>query len=210
MFQKDPCLSINSTSYSHHSPQGIIPSLINKNSTVLDVGCNTGFMGRTLKKRGAVCDGIDINKVALKKAKKHYRKLYVRDLYSGKLNIKNYKYDYILFMDVLEHVPRPDLLLKDSIKNLKKSGRIIISLPNIARLEIRLQLLVGKFNYTYGGILSEDHLRHFTKKEALKMINNCGLQAKKIIPTGLGHELKILPNLTAFQFIYICELKNQL
>ncbi len=209
MFKKDPCLSMDSSSYSIHSPQGIIPSLIKSGSSVLDVGCNTGFIGRALKKRGVICDGIDINTEALKKAKKYYRKLYVRDLYSSKLNIGNHKYDYILFMDVLEHLPRPDLLLTDSIKNLKKSGSIIISLPNVARLEIRLQLLFGKFDYTYGGILSEDHLRHFTKKQAVKMISQCGLQVKRIVPTGIGHKINILPNLTAFQFIYICSLKGK-
>ena len=207
MFKKDPCLSINTSSYSVHSPQGIIPTFIKEGSTVLDVGCNTGYMGKMLKKRGAVCDGIDVNKEALKKARKYYRKLYVRDLYTGKLTIDIRKYDYILLMDLLEHLPRPDLLLKDATRYLNKRGQVIISLPNVARLEIRFQLCFGKFNYTYGGILSEDHLRHFTRDSGKKMIEDSGLKVLKIIPTGLGYILGIFPTLTAFQFIYVCEKK---
>ena len=131
--------------------------------------------------------------------------IYKRDLYQSRLTIPKVTYDYIIFADVLEHLPRPDLLLKDTLKYLKKTGTIIISLPNIARIEIRLQLLMGNFDYTYGGILSEDHLRHFTRKSAIRMIEDCGLTVVKTTPTGLGHQLKIFPNLAAFQFVYVCK-----
>lgn len=207
MFKKDPCLTVNPSSYSIHSPQGIIPTHIKKGTVVLDVGCNTGYLAKVLRKKHVICDGIDINKEALAKAKKYCRKVYRRDLYSGRLNIDNSKYDYILFMDLLEHIPRPDLLLKNSLKYLKNSGRIIISLPNVARAEIRLQLFFGNFDYTYGGILNEDHLRHFTRRSAVKMIQESSLQILEIIPTGLGHQLRIFPTLTAFQFIYVCQKK---
>jgi len=205
MFKKDPCLS---QSHSPHSPHILIPQNIKNGSTVLDVGCNTGFMGKLLKKKGCSSDGVDINVAAIKIAKKHYLNVYKRDLYVGKLNIPRKKYDSIVFADLLEHLPRPDLLLKDSVSYLKKSGSILISMPNIARFDIRLRLLFGNFDYTYGGILSEDHLRHFTKKQAVKMINASGLRVVKIIPTGLGHRIHIFPTLTAFQFIYICKLER--
>lgn len=200
MFKKDPLLKKN---YSPHSPHCIIPNIISPNSTVLDVGCNTGFLGRELLKKHVISDGIDINKKALEKAKKWYRNVFIRDLYSSKTDLGRLKYDFIVFADVLEHLPRPDLLLLDCKKHLKPGGKIIASLPNTARLEIRLNLLLGKFDYTYGGILSEDHLRFFTKKSAVKMFTDCGYRVESVIPTGLGHKLRILPNLTAFQFIYV-------
>lgn len=202
MFKKDPLLKQSS---SPHSPQNIIPEQIKKNTTVLDVGCNTGFLAKILKEKNVITDGIDINDEALTKAKKYCRKIYKRDLYSGKLDIDKIRYDYIVFADLLEHLPRPDLLLLDTQKYLKKQGRIIVSLPNIARLEIRLKLLFGKFDYTKGGILSEDHLRFFTKKSAYEMFESCGYEIEDIVPSGLGHQFNIFPNLTAFQFIYVCK-----
>ncbi|KKQ38813.1 MAG: Methyltransferase type 11 [Candidatus Roizmanbacteria bacterium GW2011_GWA2_37_7] len=201
MFQKDPLLE---QSTSPHSPQNIIPQQIRKNATVLDVGCNTGFLARILKKKKTITDGIDINDEALQKAKKYCRKVYKRDLYSGKFDIDKKQYDYIVFADVLEHLPRPDWLLLDAHNYLAKNGKIIASLPNIARAEIRLNLMLGKFDYTKGGILSEDHLRFFTRKNATEMFEQCGYIVEETIPTGLGHQLNILPELTAFQFIYIC------
>ncbi len=204
MFKKDPLLTMSD---SPHSPHTIISSLISPSTLLLDIGCNTGYLGKSLLEKNVKSDGIDINKNALKIAAKFYNQVFSRDLYQGKLDLPQKKYDYIVFLDLLEHLPRPDLVLSDSKKYLKKDGQIIISMPNVARLEIRLQLLLGKFDYTYGGILSEDHLRFFTKESGTKMIEKCGLKVSDIMPTGLGHQLNLLPNLLAFQFIYVCRLK---
>lgn len=202
MYKKDPLLKINTQT---SSPHNIIPRLVNANSEVLDVGCNTGFIGKKLLEKNVITDGIDINDKALKIASKFYQHTYKRDLYIGKLDIPRKKYDYIIFADILEHLPRPDLVLQDSAKYLKKEGSILISLPNIARLEIRLKLLLGSFDYTYGGILSEDHLRFFTRKTANDLINKSGYTVINTIPTGLGYHIRPLSSFLAFQFVYICK-----
>ena len=203
MFKKDPLLNLDK---SPHSPHSIIPRLIGKkNALVLDVGCNNGLVGREMIRLSqASIDGVDINEEALKKAGETYRKVFRRDLYQSKLEIDAEKYDYIVFSDILEHLPRPDLILRDAKKYLKDDGKIIISLPNVARFEVRLGLLFGNFDYS-PGILSEDHLRFFTKKSAEKLIRECGYEIERVIPTGLGHRLKNFSNLTAFQFIYVCK-----
>lgn len=203
-FQKDEVLRFDT---SPHSPHMIIPELIRENSVVLDVGCNAGFLGKFLLKKHVVSDGIDIHKQALKKAGKYYRNVFLRDLYRPTLQLQNKIYDYIVFSDILEHLPRPDLVLKDAKKCLKPDGRVIISLPNIARFEIRLQLLLGEFSYK-PGILGFDHLRFFTKKTAIDMIHWAGYEVIQTIPTGLGHRLKVFQALTAFQFIYVCQKKK--
>lgn len=204
MFSKDKRLHQDS---SPHSPHSVIPNLINPKKTLLNAVCNAGYLGKTLKQKKVICDGIDINKKLLNIANKNYRHTFQRDLYNPKLNLNpKLIYDYIVLSDILEHLPRPDILLLDLKKYLKKDGQIIISLPNIARAEIRIQLLLGKFNYA-PGILSSDHLRFFTKNSAIDMFQKCNFKIKKIIPTGLGHKIKLFPNLTAFQFIYILTSK---
>ena len=204
MFNKDGLLKINP---SVHSPHQIIISLIKPNTTILDVGCNTGMLGKVLCHQD-ILDGIDINSIALKKARSYYRHLYKIDLSKHlALNIK-FKYDYIIFSDILEHLPRPDLLLLQVKKLLKPHGRIICSLPNIARFEIRLNLLFGHFDYTNSGILNQDHLRFFNQHSGKQLFLDTGYRILKIIPTGLGHNLKLFTNLTAFQFVYVVTSKK--
>lgn len=191
--------------YSLHSPHTIIPSLMRDNSVVLDVGCNRGYLGEELKNKNCTTDGIDINLQALRLARKFYRKVYKHDLSLGFPQMRE-KYDYIVFADILEHLPSPEILLKQTNSFLKPNGKVIISLPNVARLEIRLKLLFGKFDYDLG-ILSRDHLRFFTLKSARAIIQNCGFEIEKEIPTGFGHRFWIFPTLTAFQFVFVCKVQ---
>ena len=64
--------------------------------------------------------------------------------------------------------------------------------------------MLGDFSYK-PGIMSGDHLRFFTKKSAIEMIEKCGYEVVDIVPTGFGHRFKILTDLTAFQFVFVCK-----
>ena len=107
MFNKDGLINVNP---SIHSPHQIISSLIKPHTEVLDVGCNTGMLGKILHKKN-ILDGLDINPQALKLAKPYYRHLFNIDLTTSKLSSLTKRYDYIILSDVLEHLPRPDQLL---------------------------------------------------------------------------------------------------
>lgn len=205
MFNKDPELSLHIND--PYNPHSIILKLIPPKKTVLDIGCNAGYIGHYLiKNKNCVCDGIDCSEKFLTKAKKGgYRNVFKINLYLDSFALKE-KYDILLFIDILEHLPNPYLILLKLVKeNLKKDGVAIICLPNIGRFEHRLKHLFGKFNYEKSGIICQDHLRFFTKETALNMLKKTNLQIVKILPTGLGAIMKIFPTLLSYQFIFICK-----
>lgn len=205
MFEKDQELKFNLNN--PFSPHSIVSNLIKSEKEVLDVGCNTGYLGQYLiKNKNCICDGIDYNKQFLLKAQKRgYRNIYKIDLYTADFKLSE-KYDVILFIDILEHLPDPYIILLKLIKeNLKNKGTAIICLPNIGRFEYRIRHLLGKFNYEKSGIMHRDHLRFFTKSTALNMLKKTHLKIQKILPTGLGAKIKILTNLLSFQFIFVCQ-----
>jgi O-antigen biosynthesis protein len=155
---------------------------IDNNKTCLDVGCSTGNLGRKIiKNKKCIIDGVDINQIALFKAQKSgYRKTYKYDLNNFKNTIKN-KYDYIIFADVLEHLIDPEYVLNQFKKNLNKNGSIIISIPNFAFIQNRINILFGKFYYSVnGGILDINHLRFYTKKSFIKHCVKSNFTIKKI------------------------------
>lgn len=200
-FKKDGLLKFSSDP---HSPHTIIPSLIPEKSTILDIGCNTGYFAKQMIEKNCVTDGIDVNEEALQIAKKYCRNTFQRNLYNPVLNLPRSSYDYIVMSDILEHLPRPDLLLQDLSQYLSKPGFVIASIPNIARFELRMKHLLGQFDYA-PGIMSFDHLRFFTQKTARQLFTQSGYDIVRVVPTGLGHRIPILPNLFAFQFIIIAK-----
>ncbi len=156
-----------------------IVSMIQDNSDVLDIGCATGLIGQSLKKyKNCNIDGIEYDKKAYEIAKNRniYRNIHnmsILDREKVKENIKN-KYDYIILADVLEHLVEPWEALYNIYDLLKKDGKIIISLPNIANIDIIRCLINDEFNYQYLGLLDTTHLRFFTKSSFIDMIKNLG------------------------------------
>jgi hypothetical protein len=84
-------------------------------------------------------------------------------------------FEAILLLDVLEHLPQPDVTLTQLLETLCPSGIVLISVPNVAHWSIRKSLLNGHWDYTPSGILDATHLRFFTLNSARRMISRAGL-----------------------------------
>lgn len=185
-----------------HDAKEVVFSSVTPNTKVLDLGCWTGLLGEKLKKeKNCFVIGVDINEKALELAKKRLDKVFLADLDNWDIKNGLPNFDYITATDVLEHLKNPEGLLLKVKKYLKDEGRLIISVPNIAFWTIRLKHLLGNFDYENTGILDNTHLRFFTKKTATQMLENCGYIIEKFYFTGT----KFLPELKAFQFVFVCK-----
>src|SRR3990167_915432 len=92
-----------------------------KNKKFLDVGCSTGYLGQKLEKRGAEVTGIDISKVALKKAQEVLSFTKVVDLNEGELPFKDRTFDLIVASEVIEHLFKPVIVLKELRRIVKEN-----------------------------------------------------------------------------------------
>ena len=145
---------------SKYSTHAIIINEITSEEYVLDVGCNDGYIGKSISQE-TIFYGIDYLAESVEKAKQVYKDAHIYNLNNLETLPWNIQFDTIIFADVLEHVLYPEEVLKFFVdKYLKSEGKVIISLPNIANWQIRLQLLFGRFNYTETGIMYKTHL-HF-------------------------------------------------
>ena len=177
---------------------------IPKNKKILDIGCNTGLLGEALKKNKQ-CEvwGADYSREAIKLAKKRLDKTIVCD-FEKEIPFKKEKFDIIILADILEHLKNPeDLLLK--IKKLLNSGGIILaSIPNVANIYVRFNLLFGKWDYKNSGILDKTHLKFFTKKTMIKLFVESGYKINGIDSTP-GFDFLILKH-----FKFLIALKEKL
>ncbi|MEI6088680.1 MAG: class I SAM-dependent methyltransferase, partial [Bacteroidota bacterium] len=173
--------------YSSNIPSSLIGAIgwfyddISENSTVLDVGCSTGYYGSYIKiNKKCLVYGIEFSDDK-KEALKVLDGVYSFDL-DGDWpdSIYQRKYDVVFLGDVIEHLKDPGLLLKKLLKLLKKNGRVYISTPNIAHISIRLELLGGNFEYESMGILDSTHLKYFTLSSLSNLVNKSGYDVLRI------------------------------
>lgn len=182
-----------------------IIDLVGSNKTVLDVGCGSGYLGLEFKKNNCTVVGIEADAKRSKEAAKAIDKVISADIeQSLKIDLDEKYFDVIVLADVLEHLVRPDLALINLRRYLKDDGRIVVSVPNVARIDSRLNLLSGKFEYGDTGIFDKTHLRFFTQKSITALIEQAGYSVLSTDYTGIVSRypvLRIFSGLLAFQII---------
>ncbi|MDJ0762199.1 MAG: glycosyltransferase [Myxococcota bacterium] len=74
-----------------------------------------------------------------------------------------FNYDYVLLLDVIEHLKNPEQLV-DLLRRGAQTSRptIILTTANVTFFILRLMFLFGQFNYSKVGILDKTHTRLFT------------------------------------------------
>ena len=155
-----------------------IPRLVAEGSKVLDVGCATGKLLEYLKdnKRCQVF-GVEVDRDMAEEANKRCGNVSCVNIEECEnLLFEKGEFDIIIFADVLEHLKRPDEVLKRILPHLKDGGYFLFSVPNVAFITVRLGLLFGKFEYAEYGVLDKTHLRFFTLKAVRKLIEERGLK----------------------------------
>lgn len=165
-------------------------NMIDSESIILDIGCSSGYFDKELiSKKKCIVDGFELDKKDAEAAKNICRT--VRND-----NIENYifpksdekKYDYILFLDVLEHLVDPTSVLEKCKKVLRRNGQIIFSIPNMAHSSIRLEMLNGTFSYEDEGLLDRTHLHFYDKRGIVELVNNAGYKFER-----LQHVIRDIP-----------------
>ena len=161
-----------------------IINLVKNNSRILDLGCNDGGVGFLLKeKKNCSVVGVDNKKNSNSFKLDNF---ILRDLNLGPPNLDYNNFDYIIMLDVIEHLIDPEMFV-DRLKGClirNEKVKIIVSTPNISFIIMRIMLLFGTFNYGKRGILDRTHTRLFTFSTLSYLFEQCqySVELKKGIP----------------------------
>jgi hypothetical protein len=104
------------------------------------------------------------------------------DLAGSELPIDVDQFDYVLLLDVIEHLPSPETFV-DALRRARKRDKapqVILSTGNVAFVLTRLMLLLGYFNYGARGILDLTHTRLFTFSSFRELFEQAGFQVDQI------------------------------
>lgn len=180
-------------------PNEDICSMVEPNKRILDVGCATGRIAEKLRReKNCYVVGIEINQEMAKIAQNRCDKLIIADVELLKsIDFPEGYFDIILFADVLEHCRNPGEILQNFRKYLSDTGYILVSVPNAANWEIRIKLLLGKFDYAGGTILDDGHLKFFTLQSIKRLIREAHfdvveVKSRNVVLRHLGRFWKTL------------------
>ena len=160
------------------SPHSIALEIVGTKKRVLDLGCAGGHIANALTKSGNDVTGIDTFAPA---EEIKFRRFIEHDLNHEKLPITLEGYDFVLMLDVIEHLLAPETFVDQlrSASEMAPSVRILVSSGNVSFIVARIMHLFGQFNYGKRGILDITHTRLFTFTTLKRLFEQGGFELVK-------------------------------
>ncbi len=184
-----------------------IPELFDKEKRgkVLDLGCGRGHFSDRIHQLGFDVLAADVAERYFKY--KDFGIKWVHCDLSKHLNFPDNTFDYVLFLEVIEHLENPFAVVREISRVLKPGGSLYISTPNILNIGSRFRFLFeGCFDFfrepvldyskvyeeLYPGNLQNMHLIPWRYHELEYMLDRCGLDVTKIESDRIYHHMKPL------------------
>jgi SAM-dependent methyltransferase len=162
--------------YKNEGNAGLLNLVSSSPGRILDCGCGAGDNARILNDRGWSVTGITIDPREEEVARKFCEAVYIADLEKGLPPAVDGQFDAVLASHVLEHLASPERLLREIRQRLSPGGVLVVALPNIAHYRQRVLRLRGQFSYTDTGQLDRTHLRFYTYRTAIQLLEQNGYE----------------------------------
>lgn len=171
--------SVYQPKFGFESPHTMALERIPAGARVLDVGCASGYMAAALSAKGCAVTGID---QTLPPPGTGLAEFIRADLSTTGLPVDAGAFDYILLLDIIEHLRSPETFV-DGLRRFSASGTaptLLVSTGNIAFFVTRFMLLLGQFHYGPRGILDLTHTRLFTFATMRNLFEQAGFTVEEI------------------------------
>lgn len=114
------------------------------NLKLLSLGCADGFIEEKIKNQlGIQVYGLEASKNCAEEAIKKGIKISIGDI-SKKFPYENKSFDFVFAGEVIEHIIDTRHFLNEIKRILKPGGFLILTTPNLARLDDRIKFIFGK------------------------------------------------------------------
>lgn len=124
-----------------------------KTSSLLDIGCGSGYSASLFAKKGWAVTGVELNDDTAS----HARETYGIDVVTSVSDLRG-PFDLIIVNHVFEHYFEPEKLLHDCRRLLSTYGRLVIAVPNFSSFQSRF----GQKSWFHRDL--PVHLFHFTQE----------------------------------------------
>lgn len=145
---------------------------------ILDVGCGGGIFAEGMAVKGAMVIGLDVESHAIEAAKAHakQKKLAIKYTCEPIETFKAKLFDIVTCMEMLEHVPEPELVIKHCARLLKPGGYLFLSTIN-RTIQAYASVVVAA-EYLFGLLprQTHDYDKFIKPSELAAMVRAAGLE----------------------------------
>ncbi|GBL44992.1 3-demethylubiquinone-9 3-methyltransferase [Sulfuriferula multivorans] len=179
--------------------------------TVLDVGCGGGILAESMTGRGAAVTGIDLAEKSLKVAKLHllesgasvdYRCIAVETL-AAQLPAS---FDVVTCMEMLEHVPNPESVVRACAELVKPGGWVFFSTLNRNPKSYLFAIIGAEYVLNLLPRGTHDYARFIKPSELSRYARSAGLAVNDLIGMTYNPLTKVykLEHDTAVNYTIAC------
>jgi len=190
----------------------MFPELISElksDSKILEVGCGQAKGLRYLANKNHIKQenifGIDQSPTAIKFAKTRLPKANLKQGDAYSLDFTNNSFDFVLMMEVIEHLENPLKALKEAFRVLKSNGVLIVSFPNYFNFPwLIVRILSEKLNRP-NWIVLQPVDKIYTTLNIIDICKKRNFKYKKIIGSNY-----FPPVLWKYENIFVTKLLNKI
>jgi glycosyltransferase involved in cell wall biosynthesis/SAM-dependent methyltransferase len=145
-------------------------------SRVLDIACGFGHVSGKLREKGCTTTGLDRKAVG---RSSNFDRFIEHDPEDHQLPVALSNFDYVLLIDVVEHLKDPEDFLSELYDRANEADdelKIVITTGNVAFIVVRMMLFLGQFNYGRKGILDLKYSRLFTFRSLRILLQETGFR----------------------------------
>lgn len=161
-----------------------------KGAKVADVGCGGGLLSEALAAAGAQVTGIDLGEKVIEIAKLHLYESHLTVDYrlqsSAELAAAEpASFDAVCCMEMIEHVPDPEALVRDLAAMLKPGGALFMSTLNRTPAAFGAAILGAEYVMRLLPRGTHHYAQFLKPSELARLLRHAGLELEDV--SGLGY-----------------------
>ena len=143
---------------------------------LLEVGAGAGGLVRVALSRGWRVDATEVSEAGLRALRETRATVFAGDITAAKYEAA--QFDLVVSLEVLEHVPAPQVHLREMCRVTRPGGLLILTTPNFQGLSRRRLGLRWR-------VIDPEHLGYFTPRVLSGLLREVGYTSVRVTSRGL-------------------------
>ena len=156
-----------------------------ENKSIIDIGCGGGILAESLAAAGGVVTAIDLAPQSIEIAKLHLYESGLAINYEciaieTKATSSESQFDIVTCMEMLEHVPNPQIIIDNCYKLLKPGGWAFFSTLNRSLKSYALGVIAAEYILNLVPKGTHEYKKFIKPSELRRLLSNSGFEVSSI------------------------------